>query len=147
MFAMLAAVATVSAQSNIVTAAPATRLMVKRGEVTAHKLSFRLLDGYHVNSDKPTDEYMIPMKLTWDAAPLTVAGIDFPAPKLEKYEFSEKPIAVLTGDFDITTRFKAPTNAPSGPNLATAKLRYQACNNRMCFAPKTVEVRVTVDIR
>lgn len=65
---------------------------------------------------------------------------------MEKYAFSEKPLSVFTGDFDITTKFKVPVTAAPGMQIVTGKLRYQACTNKECFAPKTIDVKLAVDI-
>ena len=60
----------------------------------------------------------------------------FPKPQMEKYEFSDKPLSVFTGDFDLTAKFKVPAAASQGPGIMLGKLRYQACNNNSCFPPK-----------
>jgi hypothetical protein len=54
---------------------------------------------------------------------------------------------VFTGNFEIATKFKVPVDAVSGPAILLGKLRYQACNSSMCFPPKTVEVKLPVEIR
>ena len=110
------------------------------------KLSVQLRDGYHVNSNTPSDEYLIPLKLTWSAGPLETAGIVYPKPQSEKYAFSDKPLSVFTGDFEILTRFKVSSTATPGPAALSGKLRYQACNDRMCFPPKSVDVTLPVDV-
>jgi thiol:disulfide interchange protein DsbD len=110
------------------------------------KITAQLRTGYHCNSNTPSDEYLIPLKLTWASAPLTVAGVVYPKPQMEKYTFSDKPLSVYTGDFDIVTRFKVPESAPPGLAVISAKLRYQACTDRMCLPPKTVDVSLPVDV-
>jgi hypothetical protein len=65
---------------------------------------------------------------------------------MEKYSFDEKPLSVLTGQFPLVTKFKAPAGAAPGPVTMNGKVRYQACNNTMCFAPKTVPVSLTIQI-
>jgi Disulphide bond corrector protein DsbC len=107
----------------------------------------RLMPGYHMNSNKPMDEYLIPLRLTWTTPPVEVVRTDYPEGKLEKYSFSEKPLSVLTGDFDIITEFKASATAPVGSQILTGKLRYQACDNRACYPPRTIEVKLTVDVQ
>ena len=72
---------------------------------------------------------------------------EYPKPHNEKYEFSEKPLSVYTGNFEIVSKFKVPADAQQGPGIALGKLRYQACNNNACFPPKTVEVKLPVDIK
>ena len=121
-------------------------MALKTGVDTPVKLRVKLNSGYHVNSNKPADEYLIPLKLTWTAAPLTVSSIDFPAPKMEKYEFSEKPLSVYTGDFDIVTKFQAPAGTPKGEKIVTGKLRYQACSMTACYPPRTADVKFTVNV-
>lgn len=107
----------------------------------------RLRPGYHANSNTPNEDYLIPLKLAWDAAPLQVADTVYPKPVLEKAEFSSKPVSVFTGDFDIVTRFKVPATANPGLGIAVGKLRYQACNDKSCLPPKTIEVRLPYEIR
>jgi len=118
----------------------------RAGTTVAAKLTAQLRTGYHCNSNAPSEDYLIPLKLTWTAAPLEVAGVEYPKPQMEKYAFSDKPLSVYTGDFDITTKFKVPASAPPGPAVISAKLRYQACTERMCLPPKTADVQVPIEI-
>ena len=123
---------------------------MKTGETAALALRFKLAPGHHTNSSKPSDEFLIPFKLTWDAAslaPLEGAGIDYPAGNMEKYAFSEKPLSVYSGAFTVTARFKAPAGAAKGERKVSGKLRYQACNDTMCFAPRNLVVQATVNIQ
>jgi hypothetical protein len=112
------------------------------------RIPVSVLPGFHVNSNKPSEEYLIPLKLTWTATgALQPGAIVYPTPSQEKYEFAEKPLSVLTGSFDIVASFKVAGNASAGPGSAAGKLRYQACNNRACFPPKTVDVTVNYQIQ
>jgi thioredoxin:protein disulfide reductase len=133
--------------SNVLTIAPPAKLRVKRGETATAVVRAELKPGYHTNSNTPSDPYLIPLRLTWQPAPLQVAEVTYPKPKMEKFEFSEKPLSVFDGAFDITTKFKVPAAAPNGMAMISGKLRYQACNDRMCLPPKTVEVTLTLDIQ
>jgi thiol:disulfide interchange protein DsbD len=135
------------AQTNLLTVTPPSKLHAKRGETVTATVRAQLRPGYHCNSNTPADAFLIPLKLTWNADPLQVGKIAYPKPQLEKYDFSEKPISVFSGDFDITTEFNVPAKAPNGPAIVTGKLRYQACNNTMCFPPKTVDVPLSVEIQ
>lgn len=110
------------------------------------KVTAQLRPGYHCNSNTPSEDFLIPLKLTWSAGPLNVAGVVYPKPQMEKYAFSEKPLSVYTGDFEIVTKFKVPASAPAGLTVISAKLRYQACTDRMCLPPKTVDVSLPVDV-
>ena len=135
------------AQTNLLTVAPPPKLHAKRGDTVTAKVRAQLRPGYHCNSNTPSDDYLIPLKLTWNADPLQVGKVIYPKPQMEKYQFSEKPLSVFSGDFDITTEFAVPAKALSGPTIVSGKLRYQACNDTMCFPPKTVDVPLSLDIQ
>lgn len=106
-----------------------------------------LQPGFHVNSNMPGDDYLIPIKLTWNKEPLEARQVMYPKPQMEKLSFSPNPISVYTGAFEIATHFKAPAGAQPGMAFMNGKLRYQACNNKECLPPRTVDVRVTLDIQ
>ena len=42
--------------------------------------------------------------------------------------------------------FKVPADAPVGAAAQNGTLKYQACNDRMCFAPKTVPISLSLNI-
>jgi len=120
----------------------------KRNASVEARIPVSVQTGFHVNGDKPSEEYLIPLKLTWTASgALQPGAIIYPKATQEKYEFAEKPLLVLTGSFDIVASFKIAGNASAGPGSAAGKLRYQACNNRACFPPKTVDVTVNYRIQ
>ena len=120
----------------------------KRSEAVEVKIPVSVLSGYHVNSNKPTLEYLIPLKLTWTATGALEGGeVVYPKPALEKYDFEEKPLSVYTGNFDLTAHFKVAANAPGGPGAAAGKLRYQACSNKACYPPKDVAITVPYQIQ
>lgn len=133
--------------SQHLTIAQPVRVLVKRGGSAEVRLPVRLEEGYHVNSDAPEDEYLIPLRLKWDTGPLTVAKVVYPKPHLEQLGFAKKPMAVFSGDFEIVTRFTADPKAPAGPGILGGKLRYQACNGTTCFMPKTVDISLPYEIQ
>jgi len=116
----------------------------KRNAAVQVKIPVAVKDGFHVNSNHPSEEYMIPLKLTWTQTGALEGGtVTYPKPAMEKYEFAETPLSVYTGGFELVVAFKVAANAPAGPGAASGKLRYQACSNRACFPPKTVDVTVS----
>jgi hypothetical protein len=135
------------AQGNFLSVEPPAAVPVKRGSTAQVKLKASLQPGYHANSNTPSEDYLIPFKLTWMPGPLQSPVVAYPKAQMEKYEFSDKPLSVFTGNFALNTTFKVPANAPVGPAMMTGRLRYQACNNKACFPPKTVEVKLPVQIQ
>jgi hypothetical protein len=120
----------------------------KRNDVVQTKIPVSILEGFHVNSNKPNDETLIPTTVTWTAlGALEGAKVTFPKPSSEKYEFSPTPLSVFSGNIELIVAFKVSANAAAGPGVASGKLRYQACNNRACFPPKTVDVNVPYQVQ
>jgi hypothetical protein len=132
------------AQQNKIVVSPPTPLAAKRGMTAVETLKVEVLPGFHVNSDHPKDEYLIPLRLTWQDGPLETRNISFPKP--EEIQVGNERLLVFTGTFDIHTEFAVPSNAPSGATTMTGKLRYQACSNQMCFRPASIEVKLPVAI-
>ena len=135
------------AQSPHLTVSEPAPLTLKRGGATELKLTATLNEGFHANSHTPSDENLIPLKLTWEPGSLTAKDVIYPKPQMEKYTFSETKLSVVTGTFDLMTKFTAAADAQPGQSTLLGKIRYQACNDRACFAPKTVEVKVPVTIQ
>jgi thiol:disulfide interchange protein DsbD len=126
---------------------PPAKLTISRGKSATFKLQARIAPGYHVNSNAPHEDYLIPLRLNLAASPLVVEAVKYPVPHDEKYSFSEKPLSVLTGDFFILVTLKAPDNLEPQMHVLTGKLRYQACSDKACLTPKTLEFRLTADVR
>ncbi|HVT94573.1 MAG TPA: protein-disulfide reductase DsbD domain-containing protein [Bryobacteraceae bacterium] len=138
---------TALAQGNdVLSIAPVAKVSAERGKVISQKLDLDVRSGFHVNSNTPEDEFLIPLKLTWNKGPLEPAEVIYPKPTRETYSFSEKPLSVFTGKFSIVTRFRVSPQA-GDMGVMTGRLRYQACNNKECLPPKTLNVQFSVDVR
>jgi hypothetical protein len=145
---LLALSPSLPAQSKGVLAVePVDKLTIRRGAEGEVRIKAELQSGFHVNSNTPSEDYLIPLKLTWAKEPLQAEQVIYPKPQMEKYDFSATPLSVFSGNFEIVTRFKAPADARNGPAIMNGKLRYQACNNKECLPPRTIEVPVTLDIQ
>jgi hypothetical protein len=139
--------ASVLAQSSgYLTIGETAKLVGKRNAAVQAKIPVTVKEGYHVNSNTPSEEYLIPLKLTWTSTGALEGGtVNYPKPTMETY--IDKPISVFTGNFDLVANFKVAANAPAGPGVVTGKLSYQACNNKACFPPKKIDVSIPYQIQ
>jgi hypothetical protein len=140
-------VACAQSPGNLMTVAPPPKVTIARGQSATVKLKGKIAPGYHANSNKPHEDYLIPLRLSVDAKPLEVASIVYPPGHDEKYSFSEKPLNVLTGEFEISLTLRAPAGINPELYIVPAKLRYQACSDNACYAPKTIDINITADVR
>ena len=105
------------AQSNgHLKSASCQKVAGKRGAAVQVKIPLAVDPGFHVNSNTPNEEYLIPLKLTWKATGALEGGTSSTRnPRQEKYEFCEKPLSVFTGKFDVIANFKVAAERPGRP--------------------------------
>ena len=109
-------------------------------------LQVGLPDGLHVQSNKPRDPLLIATELTVDPPPgVSVSEIVFPAPVDLNQTGADQPLAVFEQRFLIGVRV-ALSATTTGELVVPAKLRYQACNDKMCFAPTSVTAQWTLRV-
>ncbi len=98
-----------------------------------------LPEGLHANAHKPRDPSLIPLVLTANApAGVTVEEIVYPEPTDLRQENAPQPLSVYERDFAIGVVLRIAANAAPGPLEIPFRLRYQACNEKLCFLPTTV---------
>jgi thiol:disulfide interchange protein DsbD len=120
----------------------------KRGAMVEAKIPLAVDPGFHVNSNTPSDETLIPLSVTWKSTGALEGGkVTYPKPSMEKYPFLDKPLSVFTGSFDVIAHFKVAQNAPAGPGAAVGAVKYQACNSNTCFPPKTIELTLPYSVQ
>jgi len=143
----LSAQTSLNSLSSVVNIVAPEKVVAKRNTTQNLDFTLQVKQGFHVNSTTPTDEYLIPLRLTFNEGALQVADVVFPKPKMQTFEFANKPMSVYEGDIRTTAKLKIPATAPAGLQTVVGKLRYQACNDRMCLPPRTLEIKVPVEIR
>jgi hypothetical protein len=130
-------------QTRLTITAPA-QITAKPGTSVNAAIRVEVQPGFHVNSNHPHDEFLIPLKLTWTSGPLQTEAVQYP--KAEDIRVGNETLSVFTGMFEIQTQFRVPANTPPGMVTMTGKIRYQACNNQMCFRPSSADVRLPIAI-
>jgi DsbC/DsbD-like thiol-disulfide interchange protein len=121
---------------------------VPRGKEFQIAVAVDIAHGYHMNSNHPTDKYLIPTTLT-PKLPTGFALLDtiYPAGRIEKFSFSpDKGLDVYSGSVTLKLRLIAHNDAPIGAVTLPVTLRYQACNDTTCLPPVKVPVDVRVDV-
>jgi thioredoxin:protein disulfide reductase len=110
-------------------------------------LTVTLPEGLHVQSDQPRDPNLIPTVLTIDApAGVRVTSLVFPHPKDFKLEGQAEPLAVFDRDFVVGAELSLESGLPEGPLAIPARLRYQACDDKVCFQPRTETTEWTLRV-
>ena len=120
---------------------------VHPGTTVRVALQVSLPGNLHVQSDRPRDPLLIPTVLTLQPPPgVTLRRTAFPPAIDLTQEGQAEPLAVFENTFDIGAELEVAVNAPLGPLLVPARLRYQACDDKLCYPPATAEVEWTLQI-
>lgn len=126
----------------------ASSASVTPGKPADVDLKFRVKDGFHVNSNKPNSELLIPTTLKLSPPrDLSAAAISFPQGKDISFPFdpSEK-LNVYSEAFTVKAKLLAARAAQAGNFTVHGELRYQACSDNACYPPKTVPFQFDVHV-
>ena len=137
-----------SGKAPSVSMAPVQLVTAQRGKQTTVTLNFRVAHGFHINSNAPKDEFLIPTALKMDPPTDIVLGkIDYPDGVDVSFPFSpDTKLNVYSGDFAISLAVHPLVSVVTGKYAMRGVLRYQACDNAQCFPPKTLPVSFEVKV-
>src|SRR5579871_4025143 len=135
-------------KSPSVSMAPVSTVTAPQAAQTIVPLNFRVASGFHINSNTPKSEFLIPTALKMDVpTDIALGKIDYPAGKDVSFPFSpDEALNVYTGDFMITVMVHPLHSVVPGKYVMHGVLRYQACDNAQCFPPKTLPVNFDVKV-
>ncbi len=128
--------------------APVPVVTAQRTKQTMVNLNFRVASGFHINSNAPKDEFLIPTSLKMDLPTDIILGkIAYPEGTDMTFPFSpDQKLNVYSGDFTITVAVHPLEAVQAGKYVMHGGLRYQACDNAQCFPPKTLPVSFDVKV-
>ncbi|HUO26273.1 MAG TPA: protein-disulfide reductase DsbD domain-containing protein [Candidatus Aquilonibacter sp.] len=128
--------------------APVPLVTAERTKETMVDLSFRVPPGYHINSNTPKSEFLIPTALHMDVPTDIVLGkIQYPAGEDVSFPFSPgEKLNVYTGDFSIGLAIHPLHSVVPGRYVMHGMLRYQACDNAACYPPKNLPVTLELKV-
>jgi hypothetical protein len=120
----------------------------QRAQQTMVSLNFRVPPGYHINSNAPKSEFLIPTALKMDLPTDIILGkIEYPPGEDKNFPFSpDEKLSVYSGDFTIAVAVHPLHSVVPGKYEMRGVLRYQACDNAACYPPKNLPVNFEVKV-
>lgn len=101
----------------------------------------------HVQANKPREANLIPTVLTVEPpAGLTIEELVYPTATDFAVAGFDQPLLVYGHDFVIGVRATVGAGVQPGELTLSARLRYQACDDLVCYTPLTVETRWTLPV-
>lgn len=120
---------------------------VKRGGSVRGSIVLNIPGRLHVNSNRPNSEYAIPTTVRLSASGGKVGGAIYPRGKNKKFSFSDEVLNVYEGRTTINFNLNVPANFRGNTINVKAVVKYQACTDEVCYAPKTQTINLTARVR
>ncbi len=103
-------------------------------------------EGWHINSNTPNEDYLIPTEVIIDSSKIDVKTIQYPKAKDIKFSFSDVPVSVYDGEVYIGLILKIPESAKLGALEVPIRITYQACNDATCMAPNDIDTVLNLEV-
>lgn len=111
------------------------------GDTLFIPVKITLQKGWHINSDKPEEDFLIATKLYISAGKDSIPfKITYPKPQQIKSGFSEKPLMVFNSGSIIQCMAVIPGSCNITKLNLIFELEYQACSNKTCSPPETARL-------
>jgi thioredoxin:protein disulfide reductase len=126
---------------------PLVESEVRAGGTARAAVEVRLPPQLHVQSNAPRDPALIPTELTFNL-PAGVRATEIVFPKATDFRQAglSQPLAVFEHEFAIGVQFAVNEGLFPGTIEIPGRLRYQACDDKVCYPPQTGEVRWTLSV-
>lgn len=120
---------------------------VRAGSTVVLAVRVALPERVHVQSNKPREPGLIATVLTvTPPTGLTLVGVRYPRDVELEQRGALQTLLVYPNEFDITVELKVGAGVAAGKLTVPATLRYQACNEILCFIPTNATTSWTVTV-
>jgi thioredoxin:protein disulfide reductase len=107
----------------------------------------KISPGFHINAHVPSEEYLIPTKITADLPPgVLLVEATYPRGVMRAFRFSKTPLRVYEGSFTVRMKMRVNGSAPLGHQKIGLTVGYQACNQDACLPPTKLSVTADLEI-
>ncbi|GAB4290104.1 MAG: protein-disulfide reductase DsbD [Ignavibacteriaceae bacterium] len=106
-----------------------------------------IAEEWHINSDSPNEEYLIPTKISvLDSINFQPIGSYYPKAENLTFSFSETPLSVFEGNNLFGILLKVNENLQPGKYPLIVTVEYQACNDITCLPPAEVSDTLIISV-
>ena len=116
---------------------------VTSGSILKGTILLSIPEGLHVNSNKPSSEYLIATTVRLSGDGVKIGRIDYPEGKDRKFQFSDRELNVYEGEISIPFSVSILKGFKKRPISMKALVSYQACTEEVCYPPRKAEIVVT----
>ena len=132
------------AHVSVKTPAPVT---LEPGASAQASLRLDIAGGFHLQANPASDRFLIPTEVKFDPADGIVPGkLVYPQGKPHRLAGADSDISTYEGSIEVVVTVRAEPTATAGDVELHGTLRYQACDEKRCFPPASMPVRLLVRV-
>lgn len=136
-----------SQETPIVTIIPSKQVTVAKGQTAQLSVRVKIKKGFHIQANPAADEFLIPTTLTVQSSNGIVPGNPvYPPGRPYRLKGSKEDLLTYEDEVMIRLPVKVLDSSPLGNTNLTGGLRFQPCDDRRCFFPRSVPVMIPVKI-
>ena len=103
--------------------------------------------GYHINSNRPLETYLIATSVKVEPENgLRAGAVTYPRPLMKTFSFSKKQLSVYEGQARLKFAVTIPANYAENSVKIKARVRLQSCNDEACFPPRNYNLDLGIDV-
>jgi thiol:disulfide interchange protein DsbD len=104
-------------------------------------------EPWHINSDKPLEELLIPTTVSIEAPEGVSSGrLAFPEGHLRAFDFSDTDLSVFEREFYVIGTLAISSDVDPGRVRVKGVLEYQACNDMFCLPPQPAPFEINMEV-
>lgn len=120
---------------------------IQRGRTVQATIVMNIPSGYHVNSSRPLERFLIATQVKVEAPKgIRVGPVSYPRAVLRSFKFSKKRVSVYEGRATMRFSVRVPKDVATGSKEIKMRLRYQSCNDEVCFPPQNKDVSLWLNV-
>lgn len=150
LLAILIGVSTVFAAKpeapKFLTISPARAVSVKAGASVVTTVTVNVDPVFHIQANPVGQPNLIPTTIDFpEKEGVVLENVTYPEGKTFRLQNSDKDLMVYEGEAKFKVKFMAKTAKPGRVDMV-GTLKFQACNDKICFFPTRYELKIPVQV-
>lgn len=131
-----------------VSMSPVPLTSIHAGKPSQVELRFHVAPGFHINSNTPKSEFLIPTVLKLDPpTDIMIGKVTYPKGEELSFPFApDEKLSVYSGTFAVGVQVRPLHDVVPIKYMIRGTLRYQACDKAACYPPKNLPLQFEVKI-
>jgi len=121
---------------------------LEKGKKIEVEIPIQIGAEYHIQANPASAPRLIPTTIEIEGAEgIEVGKPVYPKGNVYRQQGSVETISVYSGDIKIKIPLSVKPAGKPGEYVLKGKLRYQACNEKICFFPTSLPVEIPLQVR